>query len=372
MTASVSYAAPSRRRSRYGSRTSRREDFKRKELAAKAGLHGAFAFPLKRGTEVLGVMEFFHRDVLEPDAMLIQIAESIGSQIGQFMVRMQAEEAVKFVAMHDALTSLPNRVMFNQRLEHAIAHSERHDRKLAVMFIDLDRFKVINDTLGHESGDLLLREVAQRLDDNLRAGDTVARLGGDEFVVLLEDVGAPLDLGIVAQKLISALAPNFVIAGREVHITASIGVSTYPADATDMRSLLKFADIAMYRAKEQGRNTFRFYSAQMNKHSVEQLTLEAELRGALERDELVLHYQPMIDTKTGYVIGMEALVRWQHPGRRTARARKIHRACRRDRAHRADRRMGAGESVRAAARVGGARRDAGQSLGEPLATPVHA
>ena len=292
---------------------STQDGFKRKEHAAKADLHGAFAFPLKRGNEVLGILEFFHCEVLEPDAMLIQIAESIGSQIGQFMVRMHAEEAVKFVAMHDSLTSLPNRVMFNQRLEHALAHAERHARRLAVMFIDLDRFKIINDTLGHESGDLLLREVAQRLSENLRAGDTVARLGGDEFVVLLEDAGEPLDLGTVAQKLISALTPTYMIAGREVHITASIGISAYPADATDMRSLLKYADIAMYRAKEQGRNTFQFYSASMNRHSMEQLTLESRLRGALEREELVLHYQPIVDVKSGYITGMEALVRWQHP-----------------------------------------------------------
>ena len=291
----------------------KQDGFNRKEHAARADLHGAFAFPLKRGSEVLGILEFFHADVLEPDPMLIQIAESIGSQIGQFMVRMQAEEAVKFVAMHDSLTSLPNRVMFNQRLEHALAHAERHARRLAVMFIDLDRFKIINDTLGHEAGDQLLREVAQRLSENLRAGDTVARLGGDEFVVLLEDAGEPLDLGTVAQKLISALTPNYMISGREVHITASIGISAYPADATDMRSLLKYADIAMYRAKEQGRNTFQFYSSSMNRHSMEQLTLESRLRGALEREELVLHYQPIVDVQSGYVTGMEALVRWQHP-----------------------------------------------------------
>ena len=150
------------------------------------------------------MLEFFHRDVREPDAMLIQIAESIGSQIGQFVVRMQAEEAVKYVAMHDTVTHLPNRVMFNQRLEQAIAQAQRHPRQLALMFIDLDRFKIINDTLGHETGDLLLRDVAQRLKDNLRTGDIVARLGGDDFVVLLEDVEDPAAAGSVAEKLIAA------------------------------------------------------------------------------------------------------------------------------------------------------------------------
>jgi len=283
----------------------------RKEFVEQAGLHGAFAFPLIAAGQVLGVVEFFHRDVREPDAMLIHIAESIGSQIGQFIVRMQAEEAVKFVAMHDSLTNLPNRVMFNQRLEQAITQAHRNSRTLAVMFIDLDRFKIINDTLGHEAGDVLLREVAQRITHHLRTGDMVARLGGDEFVVLLEDQSDPAAIGVVAEKLITSLTENFVVSEREVHVTASIGISTYPADAQDMRSLMKFADIAMYRAKEQGRNTFQFYSDQIDVHSVERLTLESELRGALERNELVLHYQPVVEAKSGSVVGMEALVRWQ-------------------------------------------------------------
>ncbi len=288
-------------------------DLGRREMLERAGLHGAFAFPLRTSSQILGVMEFFHRDVREPDTMLLQIAESVGSQIGQFIVRMQAEEAVKFVAMHDSLTHLPNRMMFNQRLEQAIVEAERQRKRLAVMFIDLDRFKIINDTLGHESGDLLLRDVAQRLTENLRTGDMVARLGGDEFVVLLDDVPDAANVATVAEKLIAALGSSFVIAGREVHVSASIGICSYPVDAQDMRSLMKFADIAMYRAKEQGRNTFQFYSDQFNVHSVERLTLESQLRGALQRDELVVHYQPVFDARTGVVSGMEALVRWQHP-----------------------------------------------------------
>jgi len=288
--------------------------FKRHDDVEKAGLHAAFAFPLMRGDEVLGVMEFFHRDVREPDALLVKIAESIGSEIGQYIVRMQAEEAVKFMAMHDGLTGLPNRVMFDERLGRAIAQARRHERALAVLFVDMDRFKVINDTLGHEAGDFVLREAAQRLLDNLRAGDTVARLGGDEFVILLEEVTDPLYVGSVSRKLIEALASPFVIGGREYNVTASIGVSSFPEDGQDATTLLKHADVAMYRAKEKGKNAFEFYAEQITVGSLERLNLEAGLRRALERDEeLALYYQPQIELCSGRIVGMEALVRWQHP-----------------------------------------------------------
>jgi diguanylate cyclase (GGDEF)-like protein len=242
----------------------------------------------------------------------VKTAESIGSEIGQYLVRMHAEEAVKFMAMHDGLTRLPNRVMFNERLSGAIAQAQRYHRSLAVLFIDLDRFKVINDTLGHEAGDYVLREASQRLTENLRGGDTVARLGGDEFVVLLEQVVDPVYVASVSQKLIDALSAPFVIAGREYRITASIGVSTYPADSSDGEGLLKNADIAMYRAKEQGRNAFEFFSTQIRAGALERLNLESGLRRALERDELRLYYQPQIETCTGRIVGMEALIRWQH------------------------------------------------------------
>jgi len=282
-------------------------------LIAKAGLQGAFGFPLLLGNKVMGVMEFYHCDAPEPNDALLTTVHSIGSQIGQYVARIEAEGALKFAAAPDALTQLPNREIFNQRLDHALIQAQRRGARLAVLFIDIDHFKIVNDTLGHEAGDTLLREVARRLTDNLRASDTVARLGGDEFVVLVEDVSDPMYIGSLANKLIGALSTGYMIAGHECHITASIGSSTYPDDCEDTATLLKNADIAMYRAKEQGRNGIQFYSEQMNTHSVERLTLESDLRQALERNELVLHYQPKIEIRSGRVTGLEALVRWQHP-----------------------------------------------------------
>ena len=288
-------------------------DFQRGSAAAGAGLHCAFAFPVAARGDRLGVMEFFGRSIKQPDPELLAVTRSLGSQIGQFMVRKDAEERLRFVATHDALTTLPNRVMFGQRLEHALAQAQRHGRRLAVLFLDLDRFKVINDTLGHELGDALLREVARRLRQTLRTSDTVARLGGDEFVVLLEEVPEPLFVATVAHKIIAAVAEGHVLAGREYHVTASVGASTFPDDAADAPTLLKNADIAMYRAKEQGRNTFQFYSSQLNVHSMQRLNLESGLRRAVEREEFVLHYQPQVDVRTGRITGAEALLRWLHP-----------------------------------------------------------
>ncbi len=287
--------------------------FRRAPLAVKAGLHGAFAFPIRSGNDTLGVMEFFSLTSRPPDEALLQSTRAIGSQIGLFIARKQAEERIRHLAHYDELTGLANRSMFSQRLSHAIAQARRNDTQLAVLFIDLDRFKNINDTLGHEAGDSVLKEVAGRLHECLRESDTVGRLSGDEFVVLLEGMPQSMHCAEVAQKILTAVARPFALDTQEFHLTASIGISTYPADSEDLQSLLKNADVAMYRAKELGKNNFQFYSSQMNIHTLERLALESDLRRALERNEFVLHYQPKVDIRSGHIIGMEALVRWQHP-----------------------------------------------------------
>jgi diguanylate cyclase (GGDEF)-like protein len=220
---------------------------------------------------------------------------------------------VEYLAYHDGLTALPNRGLFNKLLSQAISQARRYHRELAVAFIDLDRFKQINDTLGHEAGDELLKEVANRLKTCVRDSDTVARLGGDEFVVLLTELGDERYAATVAQKIINAVAKPFNLLGQEFRVTASIGISTYPKDGPDEQTLTKNADIAMYQAKEDGKNNFQFYSEQLNANSLERLTLESSLRHALERNEFQLYYQAKRDIATGQITGMEALLRWQHP-----------------------------------------------------------
>ncbi|HEY6241742.1 MAG TPA: EAL domain-containing protein [Burkholderiales bacterium] len=227
--------------------------------------------------------------------------------------RKHDEEHIQFLANHDALTSLPNRAMFSEVLSLAIENARRYHRNFAVLFIDLDRFKIINDTLGHEAGDKLLQEMGTRLAQTVRSSDVVARLGGDEFVVLVQEVGEARQVAAVARKVLSALVKPMFIQGQECLVTASIGICMYPAEARDEQSLMKNADIAMYRAKEDGKNNYKFYSEDINVHSFEKLALETSLRRGLERNEFFLHYQAKLDLHTKRITGVEALVRWQHP-----------------------------------------------------------
>jgi polar amino acid transport system substrate-binding protein len=216
-------------------------------------------------------------------------------------------------AQYDDLTLLPNRRLFTQQLEKAIGRSQRRNRPLAVLFIDLDRFKSVNDTLGHDIGDELLRQVADRLNKNLRIGDFSGRWGGDEFVVCLEDFGEQRNAAAAAQKLVLVLSEKYNVSGSEVYATPSIGIAIYPDSGEQADRLIKAADLAMYQAKKRGGGRFQYYSSSLNTKLAQREELELGLRHALVRDEFVLHYQPRIDVNSGRLIGLEALLRWRHP-----------------------------------------------------------
>jgi diguanylate cyclase (GGDEF)-like protein len=222
---------------------------------------------------------------------------------------------ISYLAQHDALTDLPNRLLFNDRLTQAMAMAHRHRRKLAVLFLDGDRFKNINDSLGHVIGDRVLQSVAQRLLDCVRRSDTVSRQGGDEFMVLLSEVTNPEDAAVSAEKILLAMSAPHRIGQRDVHLTMSIGIATHPDDGKDAETLVRNADFAMYHAKNSGRNNYQFFKPEMNVRAVERQSLESGLRDAIERREFVLHYQPKMNLDTGAVIGIEALIRWHHPQR---------------------------------------------------------
>jgi diguanylate cyclase (GGDEF)-like protein/PAS domain S-box-containing protein len=227
----------------------------------------------------------------------------------------QAKARAQHLADHDALTGLPNRRLLEDRLTQALALSQRNRKQTAVMFIDLDRFKPINDSLGHAAGDVLLKEVSQRLVNQLRVGDTICRIGGDEFVVVLPEIKRSSDVAQVAQKVIEHVSQPAVLDARELAVTCSIGIAVFPDDGRDAETLIRNADAAMYHAKELGRANYQFFTEQMNQAASRRLALETDLRRAIGKDELRLHYQRIVEAKSGRVVGHEALVRWQHPER---------------------------------------------------------
>ena len=254
-------------------------------------------------------------------AAVLPVYAVVGGRLSELRQRLrrtndelsQALEMIQKMATHDTLTALPNRALFNETLTHAIAQAARHKRSLALFFLDIDRFKNINDTLGHGVGDRVLQDAARRLTSAVRASDMVARLGGDEFVLLVEDFAAADDLDDIAKKVLAAFTPNFHVDGQELALSVSVGVCTYPSGGEDAQQLVSSADIAMYRAKEQGRNRYCFYTEDLNDLSAERLALEAGLRHALARGEIEVFYQPKVDFGNGRVNGVEALIRWRHP-----------------------------------------------------------
>lgn len=241
--------------------------------------------------------------------------ELIGSVVAfnDITQRKLAEEELHQLAYYDNLTGLPNRQLFNDRLHQAIGDAKRRHRQVALMLLDLDRFKVVNDTMGHEAGDILLQEISARLKRSVRVNDTVARLGGDEFALIFTDVEESRYIGQCAQKVLAQFDTPIIIGGREVFSGASIGIALYPSDTIDADELLKFADSAMYHAKELGRNNYQFYSHKMTASANERLQMETDLRHAIEHNEFLLHYQPLVDSRSGRPTGVEALIRWNDP-----------------------------------------------------------
>jgi diguanylate cyclase (GGDEF)-like protein len=289
-------------------------------VATTSNTRSGAGLPLLKDGNAFGVLLFLSTELGAFSPELIQLLQRLADNISFALAnfdraeeKTKADERIEYLASHDSLTGLPNRETFNQLLQFSIDDARRGDRRFSVLFIDLDRFKVINDSLGHEAGDGLLVETAGRLRQSLRANDVVARLGGDEFVVILENAAEKPVVESVARTLLSTLSQPLQLAGHECHTTASIGIAMFPDDGTDVQTLTKNADMAMYLAKEDGKNAFRFFTKAIKTQSIERLTLETSLRHALERDEFSLHYQPKVDLVTRQITGVEALLRWVHP-----------------------------------------------------------
>lgn len=277
--------------------------------------------PLLSGTKPLVVFEasFIRKDgSVYPVEIKLQLSSFQGKPQGivalvlDLSERKQLEGTIRAMAYYDALTGLPNRNLFNDRLALAVTHAARENQQVGILFLDLDRFKIVNDTMGHDTGDKLLQEVSVRLKDAIREGDTVARMGGDEFIIIIPGIRNPDNLGVLAQKIIDSLSSPYSINDNDVFIGASIGIAIYPNDGKEVKSLLKNADMAMYRAKENGRNNYQLYTPALNAKAMERMTMEKNLRKALKHDEFTLVYQPKINLATGQISGVEALLHWEN------------------------------------------------------------
>ncbi len=284
-----------------------------REAALQRGYRSLVVFPLHMGGKMAGLLLLYASEKDFFDAEEMRLLTEIAGGISFALEYIEKESRLNYLAYYDVLTGLPSRTLFQDRLDQALTYANRHESMLAVLLIDLDDFKTINDSLGHHTGDQLLKQLATRLTGSLREGDTVARLGGDEFVVILDNVASEEDASVVTQKILKLGIEPFTIDSHELFVTCSIGIASYPKDGEDAETLLKNADAALYRAKDQGRNNAQFCSAEMNAKALQRLTLENNLRNALKRQEFLLHYQARVDLHSGEITGMEALVRWQHP-----------------------------------------------------------
>ena len=283
------------------------------EVAAPDGARAAWSSPIRFGEgDAAGTFALFATTGAPPAPSDLQLGVEFARLAGLAMERHEDRERLEFLALHDSLTGLPNRKLFQTRLDAAIAAADRRGRHVAIGMIDLDRFKIVNDSLGHAVGDQLLRDVAGRLARSVRPGDTIARLGGDEFVLLMDDLASRDDALEIAERVLLALVPSFTCAGQEVFVRASVGLSTYPADASDAGGLLALGDAAMYEAKSQGREV-AFHVRGDDRQGIARIALETSLNHALERREFEVLFQPQVELRSREVRGVEALLRWHHP-----------------------------------------------------------
>jgi predicted signal transduction protein with EAL and GGDEF domain len=301
--------------------------FPRLQTAIGLGLSSLFGFPIMVASDVVAVLEFFSLELQTPDESMLRLMAQIGTQLGRVIERQRAQERLLHDALHDPLTHLGNRKLFLDRLQHFLLRSERvAGYQFAVLFIDLDRFKAVNDGLGHEAGDLLIVATAERLKAALRqvdlvardagldlSDDVVARMGGDEFTVLLDNITSAQTPIRVAERLLKVLSAPFDLAGQQAFISASIGIALSASGYTDVQAMLRDADIAMYHAKQNGRARWMMFDQAMQVTAVRRMQLEVELRQALDNDQLFLHYQPIVRPSNGVICGFEALLRWHHP-----------------------------------------------------------